>query len=153
MGCLTIRVSVPASQVVDMTANVVEGSVLFLGLEVMKNIKSLLEIGSKTIAITSSGWEVPLIRKHEYLVFERPKIKSVYYTELRRINRPFFHSHPEKVFAVLERANPTCMDYKDLKRFDLIMTIAKCVNVSLMHHAVSAFHHPKVTACLIIACV
>lgn len=106
IGSLIIRIPVPSTHVTPVSAEVINLYVpLLIVLDILFDRSAILDIGNHKITPTKRGWETPLVWKLDHMYVEWPPTVLFTTAEMRKIHRHFFHSHPEKFFQLLRRAD------------------------------------------------
>lgn len=104
----------------DVLAEVVDVNVLsLLALDVMTNLKNVLDFGEDVITSKCYGWSYLMVKKlgHAYIQW----VPSLLYTELdlRLIHRHFYHPQTDKPFAVMRIFDSEAVSiavYEDLEK-------------------------------------
>lgn len=121
IGRLAVRIPFSEKHKIDIEADVVNVDVpLLLGLDELTRMKALLDTGNGTLESKTVNWEAPLIRKHGHLYIEWPKHMLFTTSKLRRVHRHLYHTHPDKIFQLLRRADPNNVTADDLTRLESI---------------------------------
>lgn len=116
LGEMDVRLPLGGDHFISITAHVVPLDIpLLLGLDVMQELKLVIDLSENTLYSPVNGKEVPLVSKRGHIYLEWPP--SIFYTEaeLRKIHRHFYHPSSEKLYALLKKAGGDEVD-SDVKR-------------------------------------
>ena len=122
LGKLDIRVPISEDYFLPLKIEVVNIDIPFLlGLDSMTKYGMVLDIHARTLSSKLDGWEVPLIRKRGHFYYEWDFRILFTEAELRKVHKHFFHPKPEKLYALMKRADPSATAsqvLKDLENID-----------------------------------
>lgn len=126
-GLGTIEIPVPISNdyYIPVMTEVVNIDIPFLlGLDTMTKNGMVLDTKRQTLSSNSDGWKVSLVRKRGHLYYDWEIRVLFTEAELRKVHKHFFHPKPEKLYALIRRADPATASPKALQ--DLEGIDAKC---------------------------
>lgn len=105
---ISIRLPINLQFFSHIQVEVVPVNILFLlGLDLLTKFKIIIDFDGNIIRSKLDCWVLPIVRKlgHAYVEWEI----SAFYTEteLRRLQRHFYHPQTERLFALIKGADPT----------------------------------------------
>lgn len=105
IGTLAIRMLVSHSRFLKFEAEVSGVDVsLLLGLQMLTQVKSVLDFGSNSLVEKCDGWVVPLVRKRGHVYIEWPVSVLFSWGKLCRMYLHFKHPAPDRPYAIIRCA-------------------------------------------------
>lgn len=106
---ITAKLPLPNNSFVQIPVSVVNIDVpIFVGLDILRKHKMILDYDANVLKITNPKWQMTFtfIDYHSYIV---PSSRSIFLTrkELEKLHTQFGHPTPERLFQTLRRADPT----------------------------------------------
>lgn len=107
LSVIDIGMPVSESHSFDLSAEIFDVHItLLLGLDALSGMRAILDFAEDVLIGKFDGWRVPLVREKGHIYFEWDASTLYTRTELKRMHRQFRHHSAEKLYAVIQPADP-----------------------------------------------
>jgi len=106
ISTIDIRAPLGYTFYMQLTVDVVKLNIsLFLGPDTMDEYRMFVHTVTNLLLGVSEGVDLPVLRKLGFVFYDWGSLTFYFLAELQCIHKHFFHANPERLYALMRRAN------------------------------------------------